>query len=171
MPRFYTVDRQWTLSEGLVMSLTRYDDVGPPEIAQHLDMLFPDGVTQHGETYLVDSRADMQIASPVIELLWENVRRSHFPTAPSRFQSVFAVDTLEAARAFRQRCHCPCARIWVVESSGAGFHADMNLLTLNASALRTNWHAHQYWSHQESENSPTFWEFLLRPPVKVLYPA
>ncbi|MFC9363073.1 hypothetical protein ACFTZB_41710 [Rhodococcus sp. NPDC057014] len=101
MPRFYTVDRRGSLHEGQTLGLTRYDDITPAVLQHHLDVLFPDGVAAHGENNFVSADARFQVTDHVIELAWENVRRAHFPAAPSRLQSVFAVDGLDEARAFR----------------------------------------------------------------------
>ncbi|MGW4335377.1 DUF2441 domain-containing protein [Rhodococcus koreensis] len=170
MPRYFTVDRRGTLHEGHTLGLTRYDDVTPAVLQQHLDTLFPDGVTAHGENNFVNADVRFQVTAHVIELAWENVRRAHFPTAPSRFQSIFAVDTLEQARAFRTAFDpTGAATIWELETPDTGFRANMELLRTHVSALMTSHHAHCYWSQQHPDyDVPVTWEVLLRPPVTAL---
>jgi len=97
MPRYCTVDRRGTPHQGQTLGLTRFDDVAPSHLQQHLDVLFPDGVADHGENNFVNADVRFQVTDHSIELMWEDVRRAHFPTAPSRFQSFFAVDTLKQA--------------------------------------------------------------------------
>ncbi|MFF2113617.1 DUF2441 domain-containing protein [Rhodococcus koreensis] len=170
MPRFYTVDRRGTLHEGQTLGLTRYDDVTPAVLQQHLDVLFPDGVAAHGANNFVSADARFQVTDHVIELAWENVRRAHFPTAPSRFQSVFAVDSLDEARAFRTAFDpTGTAKIWRLETEHDGFRVNMELLRTHVSALMSSHHAHCYWSQKSPDYEvPVTWEVLLTPPVQVL---
>jgi hypothetical protein len=173
MPRFYTVDRRGTLHEGLSLELTRYDDVEPTALQQHLDVLFPNGVASHGEINFVNAAAQFQVTDHLIELIWENVRRAHFPTAPSRFESAFAVDTLDEARAFRTAFDpTEAAKIWLVETDSDGFRANMELLRAPGTALMTSYHSHCYWSQQSPDHEvPVTWEVLLTPPIRVLGPV
>ncbi|PBC40130.1 DUF2441 domain-containing protein [Rhodococcus sp. ACS1] len=173
MPRFYTVDRRGTLHKGQTLGLTRYDDVNPSHLQRHLDVLFPDGVAAHGENNFVNGDVLFQVTDHSIELIWENVRRAHYPTAPSRFQSAFAVDTLEQAHAFRTAFDpAGTATIWQVETAHDGFRANMDLLRTHGTALMTSYHAHCYWSQQSPDHEvPVTWEILLPPPVHVTGPA
>ena len=50
MALFYHIDRRGTLTLDSIIDLTRYNDVEPEILQQHVDMLFQDGVSQHGET-------------------------------------------------------------------------------------------------------------------------
>jgi hypothetical protein len=173
VPKFYTVDRRGTLHTGRRLGLTRFDDIEPHSLQQHLDGLFPDGVGAHGELNFVSADALFQVTDHLIELIWENVRRAHFPTAPSRFQSVFAVDTLDEARAFRTAFDpTGAATIWQVQTAHPGFRTNMELLRAPGTALMTSYHAHCYWSqHSPDHPVPVTWEVLLTPPVDVLGPA
>ncbi|PND53624.1 DUF2441 domain-containing protein [Rhodococcus sp. ENV425] len=164
---FYTVDRKGSLQQGQTMELIRFDDVDPPELQEHLDMLFPKGVTAHGDNNFVKNDTHFQISSYTIELVWENVRRAHFPTTPSRFQSVFAVETLRAAQAFRNAFGQADHKIWIVEAQSS-FRANMDLLRNASTALVTSYLAHLYWAQQSPSGHSEFWETLLTPPVRVL---
>jgi len=167
VPNFYTVDRRGSLQQGQTIELTRFDDIEPPALQEHLNMLFPDGVTTHGDNSFVKNDTHFQVSSYTIELVWENVRRAHFPTNPSRFQSVFAVETLDAAQAFRSVFGHPTHKIWIVESQSS-FRANMELLRTLNTALMTSYLAHLYWSQQSPVGHPEYWEILLTPPVHVL---
>lgn len=98
---FYTVDRRRALVAGQKISLVKYKDVQPPELQQHVEKFFPDGVTSHGERYLLRGETRTILLNPNIELLLEYVRRSHYADKPSRFQSLFAWETVAAAKEFR----------------------------------------------------------------------
>lgn len=163
MVELYTVDRLGSLTEGLECTLTRHDDISPPFLAGHVGQLFPEGVSNHGERYFLQNEAKALIASPMLELLFEQVRRASFPERPSRFQSMFAVETLEEALQFRSRYGG--AAIYAV-TADITFRADMSLLNGENSTLVTSWLAHRYW---DGKAGPTnaFWEWLMKCPVKV----
>ncbi len=168
MGRYFTVDRNRTLEEGKIINLVKYSDVGPQELQAHVDSLFPDGVTRHGEHYMLKGQTSAmdRNKSPTIELLFEYVRRSHFPSRPSRFQSIFAFENIDQAVSFRNKYGKSDGLIWEVESDAA-FKADMLLLTLKDSLLRLSYNAHQYWRGMSSGNNPV-WEYLMVPPVRVI---
>ena len=166
MGRYFTVDRNRTLEEGKIINLVKYSDVEPHELQVHVDSLFPDGVTRHGEHYMLKGQTSAMGISPVIELLFEYVRRSHFPSRPSRFQSVFAFENIDQAVSFTKEYGKSEGLIWEVESDVA-FKADMRLLTLKGSLLGLSYNAHQYWREIASGNNPV-WEYLMVPPVRVI---
>src|SRR5437867_2966643 len=131
MPRFFHVDRRGTLTDGALIELVRHDDVSPPTLQAHVDTLFPDGVTEHGRQYFVGFQVIGPVQEPAIELLFEYVRRAGFPERPSRFQSVFAFETVDEARRFRGEMGAAGASIWEVEvEAETAFRADMNYLRL-----------------------------------------
>ena len=136
---------------------------------QHVDVLFPHGVTQHGETYVLRGKKPANSVSAVIELLFEYVRRSHYHERPSRFESLFAWKTLEDAHWFAKKFTSSKSvkppAIWEVEANSC-FTADMSLLTLDSSLLVLSYNAHRYW---KGRPGPTpRWEVLLEPPVTVV---
>ncbi len=165
MPVFFTVDRLKTLHQGSVLRLTRHTDLEPPEAQEHADALFPDGVSTHGNSYLLSGNSDPKLASPAVELLFEYVRRASFPEKPSRFQSLFAWESIEEAIAFRGKHGGPDAPIWRVEAEEF-CKADMSYLKRGTSILVWSCFAHSYWRGEGTE-SPA-WEILLVPPVSVL---
>ena len=166
MWRYFTVDRNRTLEEDQIIHLVKYSDVKPLELQVHIDSLFPDGVTSHGERYMLRGQALAKGVNEVIELLFEYVRKSHFPSRPSRFQSVFAFENIDQAVSFRNEYGTSDSLIWEVESDVV-FKADMRLLTLQGSLLSLSYNAHRYWSGISSGNNPV-WEYLMVPPVRVL---
>jgi len=166
MKCYFTIDRNKTLEKGQIINLVKYSDVKPSELQTHVDSLFPDGVTNHGERYMLKGQALAKGKNEVIELLFEYVRRSHFPSRPSRFQSIFAFENVEQAVNFRNEYGTSDSLIWEVQSDVV-FKADIRLLTLRDSLLVLSYNAHQYWSGISYEDNPV-WEYLMVPPVKVI---
>ncbi len=166
MPRFFTVDRLGGLSQGIELRIQHYLDINPPHLQEHVDFMFPEGVSRHGDSFFLSSGSRANIASPAIEILFEYVRRAHFPDKPSRFMSFFAVDTLSAATDFNNRYGEGRAAIWEVEAP-EHFRANMALLESNQTTLVYSYFAHLYWKGEAGPIEP-FWEVLLVPPVKVI---
>lgn len=160
---FYTVDRVGTLYEGSECGLVKYSDINPPCLGIHVDELFPDGISTHGERYFLRNDARTQVVDPMLELLFDQVRRAAYLDRPSRFQSMFAVGSLAAAHQFQAQYGG--GAIYRV-SADVIFRGDMNLLNAGNSTLVTSWFAHQYWRGEAGSKDP-FWEWLLKCPVKV----
>jgi hypothetical protein len=167
MNLLYTVDRNRTLEENQMINLIKYSDVKPSELQVHIDSLFPDGVTSHGEYYMLNAKTPAIGINAIIELIFEYVRRSYFPSCPSRFQSVFAFENIAQAFIFQNKYGKPDSLIWKVESD-ITFKADMRLLNLHDSLLTLSYNAHRYWNGISIDNNP-IWEYLLVPPVKVIH--
>lgn len=161
----YTIDRKGYLSAGQIIELTNYNDVDPPVLQDHVNSLFPAGVTSHGELYLLRGNTPANGVNAVIELLYEYVRRSNYLHRPSRFQSMFAVEDIQSAKLFRARYGNNLGAVWKVQCDNV-FKADMNYLHMNCSLLTLSYNAAQYWNGQQS---PTpFWEYLMKPPIQVV---
>ncbi|UEX79169.1 hypothetical protein [Sediminicurvatus halobius] len=79
----------------------KHADVNPHVLAAHVDELFPEGVSAHGERYFLRNEAQALIVSPMLELLFEQVHRAAYAERASRLQSMFAVETLAEARRFQ----------------------------------------------------------------------
>jgi hypothetical protein len=163
----FTVDRLRSIKAGDVLGLEQYGDVRPPDLQAHVDLLFPLGVSSHGERYFLSAAQDARLADPYIELIWEYVRRACFPERPSRFTSVFACRTPEDARCWRADFGQRDDPIWHVQST-EGFVADMALLAQGGSILQVSNRAHLYWRGDTHPEIETFWEYLLRPPATVV---
>jgi hypothetical protein len=166
MPSLYHVDRDSSLSKGQTIQLVRYTDIKPPEFQRHVDMMFPAGVSRHGNNYFLNNKSRSTIASPNIELVFEYVRRAFYPSRPSRFQSFFAFSTKGAALLFRKNYSNSIGKVWEVTALDS-FTADMAPLTQRDSILVYSYRAHIYWQGQPSGPNPV-WEVLLTPPVTIL---
>jgi hypothetical protein len=168
--RYFHLDRNARLAEGAVIRRVSYTDVEPASLQVHVDEMFPNGVTAHGERHFVASQA-LPIQERGIELLFEYVRRAHFPERPSRFESVFAFDTLSNAQRFRDEFGTPDAVIWEIQAERM-FRADMNYLRfVDHSTLRDSYYAHRYWSGESSTpdfGQPPSWEILLETPAETI---
>lgn len=186
MPIFYTVDRVGTLQAGVTVDLdqdyaqNRFHTApnGPTrqELETHLSGLYPDGLSKHGKFYLLDHvQANetwaapphvtrMVPISPMIELIYELVRRNDFPTRPSRYASMFALETADDAIHFRSARGWQ-GRLFKVESASA-FRADMNQLQIGASSIVALLQAKKYW--EGAASAAPQWEFLLQGPIRVL---
>lgn len=171
MPAFFHVDRARLLAEGATIVYQRWDNVRPPGLQVHVNDLFPEGVTSHGEAYLLrNERTVPDVASSELEILYEYVRRALYASCPSRFQSVFAYTELAEAKAFRSEYGRPDDPIWELKTDRC-FRANMNLITAKQkTVLVQSFLAHQYWEGAAgpAELGSARWEWLLVPPVRVL---
>ena len=179
---FYSVDRSGLYQTGGTLDLWQQDPVlGRPfwrlpdsfeagDLRAHVAELFPDGLSLHGWQYMVErhdfirptnSDALFVNHNMVVELVFEYVRRAVFPSRRSRFQSFFAWESLEMARAFRKEGQA----LYRVESNSI-FRADQSWLTLGVQNAIASLAAHRYWSGAPS--GPPRWEILLAPPVHVM---
>ena len=160
----YTVDSLNLLSENYSIDLTQHTDLDPPFLQEHVDDLFPEGVSRHGNQYFLNGKSDLMLAEPQIELVVEYVRRACYPQYPSRFQSFFAVETIQQAQQFRQNYNAGNGSIWQIEvDTKQIFKADMNLLSIKSSILGTSFAAHEYWKVNMSP--APFMEYLVQLPV------
>jgi hypothetical protein len=160
----FTVDRNNAYSSGYQLTNERFTDIHPDVLQAHVDTLFPNGLTKHGERHFLRDTNKHGVIEAEIELLFEYVRRGSFGSKPSRFQSVFATDSLDQAKAFRQRYGGGHESIWMLNGEPV-FKADMSLLRRGATTLVSSWLAHEYWKGHAS--SDPFWEYLLLPPVTI----
>lgn len=163
MTTFYTVDRLNTLREKQVIKLVRHTDIKPAELQLHVDELFINGLTRHGDSYFLKNSSTPGIINSQIEILAEYVRRANFSSCPSRFQAVFASGSIADAEKFISIYGG--GAVWEV-SCESYFKADMNLLKNGNSVLVHSYFLNKYWKGESSENP--FWEFLLVSPVTVI---
>jgi hypothetical protein len=175
---YYSVDRRGVYKVGSELTLMRQDPkkrllypnsgwFRPEELQDNLARLFPEGLSQHGWHYMVeplDHRfidgkryADHDMSC---EIVFEHFRRVDFPKHPSRFQSYFAWEDLEIARAFGES-----RPIYRIEADRV-FRADQNWLSLGGQLVRGSLYAGKYWSGAATPQPK--WEILLVPPVRVL---
>ena len=169
MALFYHLDRMNSLKENHILSLTQYTDIQPVELQIHVNEMFPEGVSTHGEKYFLKDISTPMMASPNIEIFFEYVRRAFYPNRPSRFQSYFAFEQADDAMVFLNRFpNNPgvTSSLWEIEAESF-FKADMNLLTQQNSILVFSYLANKYWRGETINNSPN-WEVLLSPPIRII---
>lgn len=164
---FYAVDRAKGLEEGCVIDLVKHQDINPSFLQEHVDSMFPSGVSVHGDKYFLFNGAKGAIATPAIELLFEYVRRAHFHNITSRYESFFAWQTIEEAKYFRLKFGDINDRIFEIRSANKFFRANMNLLNNELSTLGCSYLANEYWKGGEGPVGHHLWEYLLDLPVTV----
>lgn len=131
------------------------------DLEKRIDKMYPRGLSKHGIEYLVETcliyphpgsgpPTDFTPISPVIEAIFEQVRRADFPHLPSRMQSMFAWCNLEDAYMLRDNAKNNSA-IYQIESESA-FVGDMNLVYLSASVIGAFELATRYWSGRKTRN-------------------
>lgn len=188
MKTFYTVDVGGRLRPGQVLRLQpvawvatsaiwsrEAADTQPPTgtvdaaRADAMAAQFGAGVTPHG-IKIINRRYPEDERKRLAEKVFDDVRRMVAPDAPSRLQSLFAFDSIDAARAWhRMRLRdSPRAALVSVEGTNARRY-DMALLGVNGDsyeedALRDR--ARRYWKGETSRQP--CWEWLVPLPVRVL---
>ncbi len=180
--RLYTVDRKGSLQAGQVLTLTKTDPLSLPywkvidliteeDLAAHVQMLFPEGLSLHGWTYLkarhtYGTHPNFQHnVTCLTEMNLEYVRKAYYPDRPSRFQSIFACEEICEAMSFRQRFGTTDAKIFEIDGNEV-IRADMSLIFLGTQNVAGSFLAHQYWSGSGGRNP--FWEFIIRLPATVV---
>jgi hypothetical protein len=193
---YYTVDRENKLESGMEINLQKedkYPEGLPANLLEHTNHVFPDGLSQWGiafwlKSYPLLSRvqpsrfktyvADMQQMESIIEMIFEGVRQIAFKDKPSRFQCMYGCETLEEAKAFREKYgqnefyKSESQKIYKVECNGIVHKADMEMLRANLPMVTVSHIASMYWSGQTdadpSKDEHPAWEILLPLPIKVL---
>jgi hypothetical protein len=160
--KLYTLDRKGSLTSGLKIKLIQYKDIEPPPYQKHIDLMFPQGVSNHGDLYFLSNKSQSTDVSSQIEILAEYVRRSNYKMRPSRFQSFFAVDNLEQIKQFSEKFGN--GTVYEIETRNY-FKADMNWLFQGNSILSYSHSLHEYWKGNSTTNP--FWEYLLIPPFLI----
>ena len=171
MSKFYTVDRSNNIDQNMVFSLqknysdhkiwTVQDIYDEEDAIARIEQLYPEGLSFHGIQYLIKeclvifknmTREPLPLAptTPMIEAVFELVRRNEFPQLPSRLQSMFAWCNLDDAREFNSSLGDKHS-IFEVEIKNT-FIADQKLLYLGGSVIGTYEMARKYWSGDKSNN-------------------
>ena len=145
MDAFFTVDRTRCLYSGAIIELVRHGDIQPMVLQTHVNELYPEGLSVHGDRYLLQSGSRGNIASPAIELLFEYIRRAHYPSSPSRFQCIFSCSSIEDARTFRDQYGESDSPIWEVRTENTYHVGNMRLLDNNQTSLLCSYLGHEYW--------------------------
>lgn len=161
----FTIDRTSGLRPGMTCSLTEYRDIKPVEVAEIIREMCPGGVSRHGKMYLVEGTQTSTLSDATTEMLFEWVRRAKFPDRPSRYQCIFAVDSLSSANTFMQEMGVTGAPIFRVVPNTEPFRADMRLLDAKMSAAVNVYFASLYWQGLPHPAGSSFWEWLVPCPA------
>ncbi len=184
MIEYFTVDRSQRLTPGIVLDKdANYDGrkfwpiegvFTKADLSQLVEELYPGGLTEHGKRYLLDECLVIRTPNgpapavpnvPMMELLFELVRRLEFPYHISRFEAIFGWETIDEAETFRESFGERDSVICSVRCEDSA-KLDMSLLYLGGSTIGSLLYARKYW-RGESGNAPK-WEILMRPPVEVV---
>jgi hypothetical protein len=133
---------------------------------------YADGISEHGARYLYNpfypikdpAHNDYYPVTPMIENIFELIRKLKFPEQRSRFQSIFACLTLEDAKNIIVKTFNGMGAIFEVECDEYVLK-DMNLLFLGNSYVGSLIYAEKYWRGDRTDNP--FLEVLMSPPVKI----
>ncbi len=162
MVEAFHVDRTGALAVGAVLGVEPSPSL--PAGVPALDDEWKNGLTRHGVQYAL---SDQLNGSTAPEWFFELVRRGEFPKAPSRFQTVFAFESIHDARAFRFEFGGNYG-VPIVRVKGERAHrANMRLIRWTAPSVSTLANARAYWRGDQGVATP-LWELLLCPPVTVL---
>lgn len=163
---FYTVDRAGKLFEGMVCELVDDAHIPNAELASHVKEMYPSGLSHHGLGYLLGTYRDAPVGDVELEMLFDLVRRLRYPEAPSRYQCIFAVESLDAAMKMAEKLKANTPRVFKLQSDNA-FRADMRLLNSDNSPLGKYYLADLYWAGKTPADGTPTWEWLVPCPVVI----
>lgn len=198
---YYHVDRAGSLSVGMELPLLNdFDSPGwsVDGFGSMLESLFPEGISKHGLQYLrppaypeesLNDEAELRMR--VLEQNLELCRRAAFPDRPSRFQSIFCVESISDLLAWPELL-APGFAIYEIEPLPPGastshnpnrapFRADAahlaggclqtqegnarGMILMDYSLSRDYGNASRYWSGCASPHPK--WEWAVPLPVRV----
>lgn len=172
MPTFYLVDRYNRYRPNQTVNLKSCSQNLPSDLMQVANRFFPNGVSPQGEHYFFN-HLHMGVNELSMDWEFEMFRRAMHPNRPSRWESIFASETLHEAKTFRSRLGNPGNPIFEISVSNANYHrCDMALLNRAVSPLRYTQYADHYWMGTTftPSNVPNWvptWEILLPLPVTI----
>ncbi|WP_104472848.1 DUF2441 domain-containing protein [Acinetobacter indicus] len=167
MAKLYTVDRRGALHTDYVMELIKdfnnfeickiADLCDRSESISRLEKMFPDGISNHGKQYLIDSwlilerngiRTNYAPVEPLMEAVLELVRRSEFPNLPSRMSSMFCWESLDCANNFITSNRLTNVNIYEIEAKDY-FVGDMSIIFLGGQLVHSLELARKYWAGEK----------------------
>lgn len=173
----YRFDRRNEIFVGQTITLTPFlvDELN--EYNRFIRGEFPEGVTSHGMSYFINTmNVDYlkpntidNFISATIEAVFELRRQLHFPDMPSRYQSIFAVESLEDAKKWKSilegKIEYP---LYELEFESQSHKLDASWLSMGSPIAFSicNFLADKYWSGESSDNP--IYELLIRTPAKVV---
>lgn len=177
MAIYYSVDLKGKLHSGCLVTLGQYE-LNKATLVDFMNMQYPDGISMHGCNYLYNPEVMMSENTPVssalvIGLVFELVRKAHFPEKPSRYQSLFACENINEVQKFRDyqvenNGDNPAANIYEVVSNHDVHRGDMKLLDTDCPVLELYRRAFLYWSGSTDmlyDGYEPFWEILIPLPA------
>lgn len=174
--RFFTLDRNRSLNSGMTIQLDNtFCPIVP--LQPHALSRFVEGVSRHANNFFFNYNINFSNSeerfSAIIEMLLEERRRSSFPYKPSRFQSIFACESVKEAAWFRGFSKFPLdTPIYEIHTSSVCHRGDMNLLNMNCSPVEVSHRLDLYWmGHTDNALVATgyspFWEIVVPLPVRI----
>lgn len=135
MTTYYTVDSGNYYSPRIV-ARSISPSIQPVELHNMVTRLFPRGVSKHGDSYFLSANAIAGQINFSIDWGLEFYRRAMRPDAPSRYECIFACESLASAIAFRSQYRNPNSPIYEVDADENSIHkGDMALLNNANSCL------------------------------------
>lgn len=167
----YRLDRRNEMSVGQTIKLQIFNDITPPFLNSMLHKEYPQGLTSHGDQFYASTLGAKIFQSAFIESIFEYERRLKFPDKPSRFQAIFASETVnEAVKwAGKLETNANCVLYEIEFDHTNAIKVDASWLAMGESVpslLYSASYAEQYWSGALT-NNPSF-ELLISPPARVL---
>jgi hypothetical protein len=144
---FYTIDRTKRLDTGMQIEMQSHR-VDPGVFLSHISTLYPDGLSEHGMSYISTHESRFECGDSAIELYFEEVRRSCYPEQPSRYVSMFCCESLSDIPDMKRRLQAPSSPVYEVHVSG-------------------RWHR-AYWKGEEGfTGEQPMWEIVAELPVHI----
>ncbi|MMZ58624.1 hypothetical protein D3C76_1119160 [compost metagenome] len=169
--RAYHIDRKNSLRENDIIRLQKFTDIEPAYLNDVIENEYPEGLTRHGDQYFASALvSEATVNSGLIEMFFEQRRLLKFPDKHSRFQSVFATETIEEATLWKNHLGLKECTLWEIEFDHNNFiKVDSSWLSLGVhrlSFLHATMFADNYWSQVIHSNSRP--ELLIKPPVRII---
>lgn len=175
--KYYSVDRRGVYAEGKRIMLEPNPDPGGNDIHAHINRMYPDGFSLHGAAHYRNvpppartaEEAQRAYTSALLDYMLEACRKGHFPEKPSRYQSMFACESIEDAVRFRASHGKESDPIFELAPEAVVHRGDMALYTMAPTMAGLDHRLHLYWQGETLEISghPTQWEHVLALPVSV----
>lgn len=169
--KYYSVDRRGVYFEGRALTLAP-NETAANDVESHVHQRYPQGFSRHGIQYFRDAWIPGTFEDwrgGMIEQLLEATRLAHYPDRPGRFQSVFATDSLDWAKNFRETHGRPEHGVYEIQPQNKVHRGDMGLLAVGNTFATTDHKMHLYWQGKTLElagYSP-FWEYVIELPALV----
>lgn len=134
----YHIDRGALLEKNQTVNLNKCSSVFPSIVAEYASQGCPNGVSRFGIDYIhrivtlpPQGFYKKEHTSAIIERDFEQVRRERYPHIPSRFECVFANESLGDVIRYWGEFFIPGARIWKIETRYKGITFDASFLNCN----------------------------------------